>query len=353
MIPLSTKQKSVHEQAKLAGRAHRRAEHLVVEALIQVEATHLNRSRGKTLYAYALEEMGLTEATAYAMIAVARKAKELPVLREALMKQEISCNKAGRIVAALNKDNVEELIEFAKTHTSLETDFEVGRINPKVRKRDKIKIITEDDVQVTVTLTKQDFSGLKRLQSIEAQKGNDSSLSAAVGVAIRYYLSKNDPVQKAERSARDSQKSEKSARSKDAGHKVRTEKGSMPKYSVLPTQANNPAHASGPNHSFRASNKTVCTYRISVKKRVPLTAAQKHAVTLRDGGRCTFHDSEGRRCHSDRFLDTHHILEVQRGGTNDLENLATLCKFHHDFVHQLKVPIDGQINWQIRRQNKM
>ena len=33
------------------------------------------------------------------------------------------------------------------------------------------------------------------------------------------------------------------------------------------------------------------------------------------------------------------------GGTNAVENLATLCSFHHDLVHQLSLPIEGQVTW--------
>ena len=225
-----------------------------------------------------------------------------------------------------------ELICFAKNHTSLETDFEVGRINPRARKKDKIKILTEDEVQVTITLSKKDYEGLKRVQSIQAQKGNDSSLSAAISAAIDSYLRKNDPVQKAERNARKNEKPQRAARDE------------KPEDSKA-IQLREDAPASDLEKSVHASGKSVCTYRIAMKKRISLTTAQKHAVISRDGGRCTFRDHEGKRCNSDRYLDTHHILEVQHGGTNDPENLATLCAFHHDLVHQLSLPIEGQINW--------
>lgn len=32
-------------------------------------------------------------------------------------------------------------------------------------------------------------------------------------------------------------------------------------------------------------------------------------------------------------LDPHHIKPRGRGGTDELDNLATLCRLHHDWVH--------------------
>jgi methylphosphotriester-DNA--protein-cysteine methyltransferase len=79
--------------------------------------------------------------------------------------------------------------------------------------------------------------------------------------------------------------------------------------------------------------------------RRPLSASEKHAVFLRDEGRCTFVNERGERCGADRYLHVHHIKMVSHGGTNELSNTTTLCAAHHDLVHQLSLPIEGQINW--------
>ncbi|MGZ3722236.1 MAG: HNH endonuclease, partial [Bdellovibrionales bacterium] len=75
------------------------------------------------------------------------------------------------------------------------------------------------------------------------------------------------------------------------------------------------------------------------------TAAEIHAVNIRDKGRCMFVDEHGTRCGCDRWTHIHHIIEVRKGGTNHIDNLITLCSFHHDLVHQLSLPIEGQITW--------
>ncbi len=81
------------------------------------------------------------------------------------------------------------------------------------------------------------------------------------------------------------------------------------------------------------------------QRRKRMLANVKHAVHLRDGGRCTFVDSQGNRCRSEQWIHLHHIQPVCNGGADDSDNLTTLCSFHHDLVHQLSFGIEGQMSW--------
>jgi hypothetical protein len=135
---------------------------------------------------------------------------------------------------------------------------------------------------------------LKRVESLEGKKSG-----AALEAALRVYLQHKDPVQKAKRAQKKSE---------------------------------------------------LCVRRVQVKKtnhskRVPLTAAQKHAVFVRDEGRCTHVGPDGKRCGSDRWIEIYHIRPVSMGGGNEPENLTTLCSFHHDLAHQLSLPLEGQTTW--------
>ncbi|MEZ4250565.1 MAG: DUF222 domain-containing protein [Polyangiales bacterium] len=62
------------------------------------------------------------------------------------------------------------------------------------------------------------------------------------------------------------------------------------------------------------------------------------ALDVRDGGRCRFPG-----CHHRRFLDRHHIEHWANGGATKLDNLVTLCTFHHQLVHEggWTVELDG------------
>lgn len=54
----------------------------------------------------------------------------------------------------------------------------------------------------------------------------------------------------------------------------------------------------------------------------------------RDGG-CTFPG-----CGTRRFVDGHHIVHWEAGGPTDLDNLVTVCHFHHKLVHEFGWRVD-------------
>jgi hypothetical protein len=58
------------------------------------------------------------------------------------------------------------------------------------------------------------------------------------------------------------------------------------------------------------------------------TPAQRHAITIRDGG-CTFPGCDTPAT----WTDTHHALRWQHGGPTDTTNATSLCRRHHTLVH--------------------
>ena len=52
-------------------------------------------------------------------------------------------------------------------------------------------------------------------------------------------------------------------------------------------------------------------------------------IFLRDGGRCTFEGTDGRRCNSSWNLQIDHIVPFARGGDNSPGNLRLLCGKHN------------------------
>lgn len=73
--------------------------------------------------------------------------------------------------------------------------------------------------------------------------------------------------------------------------------------------------------------------QISADRRTPNRAtippSTRRAVLVRDGHRCT---TPG--CGARQFLEVHHLVPRQGGGTNTEENLRTLCSACHRFAHE-------------------
>jgi hypothetical protein len=62
------------------------------------------------------------------------------------------------------------------------------------------------------------------------------------------------------------------------------------------------------------------------RRRRPSSAIRR-AARERDGGRCRYPGCESRR------TDLHHIQHWVNGGRTDLDNLISLCPWHHKVVH--------------------
>jgi len=281
---MTTRQALIHKRAKDLSKRYRRTEWEIVEVLQEVQETKLYLVLElRSLFDYAVEILELDDAVAYSFINVARKARNFPQLQRALKDQKLSVTKAARIAATLAPDNAKGLVEFAVTHSKREIEREIARINPKAAGKNSVKQLSEDYVQVTITMRRSAHEKMKRAEDIHGLSAGET--------ADRVYgehLERNDPVLKAKRAL---------------GRKALREES-----------------ATAPSE--------LCPGRVG-----RLKSAEQHAVNARDEGQCTIIDSRGKRCPERRWLDIHHIIERSRGGTNDPANLTTLCRVHHQAHH--------------------
>ena len=318
---LSPDQKAVHARALELSTKHRRLEAMLVAVLKEIDKSKLYRKLGQaSLFSYAVKLLGLSESTAYAFISVARKSDEVALLFGAIEEQRISVAKASRIVSALTIENAAVLIEFARTHSTRETEFEVAKLRPKAAAPDRARPISEDLIKLEMCVSKAVLAKLQRAQALVASKtGKHTGYEGVLDAVLTEFIERHDPVTKAERA-----------------HAKKMAKEVMDELSPEPSV-----------DKIRENTTQLCTRRVLPRK--PPNAAQKHEVSARDGGRCTHIDSAGKRCDSDRWLHVHHLIPVSRGGGNEPENLVTLCSFHHDLAHQLSLPIEGQVTWRRER----
>ncbi len=70
--------------------------------------------------------------------------------------------------------------------------------------------------------------------------------------------------------------------------------------------------------------------------RQPIRQSVKHEVVRNDGMQCAWRDANGVRCQQRRWVNFHHLKEVQQGGLNIAPNLKLLCYPHHRLVHEAK-----------------
>jgi 5-methylcytosine-specific restriction endonuclease McrA len=86
------------------------------------------------------------------------------------------------------------------------------------------------------------------------------------------------------------------------------------------------------------------------RARQEISPATRRKVLHRDQGRCR---APGCQCHSN--LDVHHVIHREHGGTNELDNLLTLCEAHHLAHHDgtlAIVRVDGEVTFRFEGRNK-
>ena len=283
---MTPRQKQIHVEAKKRIETLKRAEWPLIEILQIVLKQHVVKAAGRpNLYSY-LFDLGLSESSAAAFSAVAKKTIEVPQLSRAI-KEGLSTTKAVRITSVLTKENADEILSFATKATARDLDRKRAELNPDKRKRASKKPIEEGWSRLALDVSNETLEMIERAQELMS-RNQEKSEDEVLKKVFANWLNRHDPVKRAARLAKES--------------KPQKETESIP------------AHA-------------------------------LHVVNDRDKGACVFPKENGHRCKETKFTDIHHIVERSRGGTHEPSNLRTLCAFHHRLVHELSMPVDIQQSW--------
>jgi hypothetical protein len=315
------KEKNVMQHEQLHKRAleivsrYFMAEAELVEVLQEIGRLKSFRMLGYTsLFDYGVKALKLSESTAYNFISVARKADEVPALKQEIKSGELSVSKAKKIDSVLTPENQWHWINLAKTLPKQKLEKEVAKINPKESKPDKASYLSETMVALSGTVSEKTYQRLKRIQDLVSQsKQKPATLEDALDVVFEEYLERHDPVIRAERIVTKNKQ-------------------------TVTASTNCQAKASTPENKTRNSKPNWSRDQFNEKtalKRERFPAHLVHQLELRDQGQCTKH-TDGVRCTQRRWLHYHHIVPKHRGGLETLENLTTLCSAHHKMAHLAK-----------------
>jgi hypothetical protein len=277
--------KEIHERALLISKEFKRCEGKLIRILQEVDESRLFLELSFTsLFQYAVKALELSEDVAYCFITVARKANQIPELRDAIDAGSISVSKAKKAVSVITPENQAEWLDKLKTSSSKEIEREVARVNPKTATPESAKYVSENRLELKMGISHVTLEQFKKVQDLESKrKARAVDLEETLQALITMYLEVKDPLKRAER--------------------------------VLKREK---------------PEKELVLRRVG---RTPIRAIELHRVVLRDQGRCTQVEN-GKRCENQRWTEIHHIVPVARGGKNSSENLTTLCSAHHKLIHQ-------------------
>ena len=311
--------KTLHARAVALAKTYLKAESELISVLQEIDRCKGFRELGfKSLFEYA-RSLGLSESVAYNFITVARKASEVPELREKLQTQEMTLSNAKTIAPILNSANQEKWLEAASTLSKRELEKELAKEFPERSVQETTRYVAEERMELKLGISEALLKKLKRVQDLES-KNSAASLEQALEAMADSYLAKNDPLEKAKR-----------ARQLFPECVWKVLIPSFTRSDGLEMAPENDLRHPYENHRQFLGLSKHTPGRVNPNPRV-IPAHLKHSVQTRDQAQCT-HSKSGKRCQERRWLDIHHIEPLAQGGETTLNNLTLLCKAHHQMLH--------------------
>jgi hypothetical protein len=299
---------ALHDVAMSAAQNHKTAEAKLVSVLEIVEQKQIYLEFGiVSLYKYCVEILDLSKGVSYELVAVIHKGKEVPAIKEAVKRGEISLSKAKKICSVITLEDQNQWLELAKVETSRVIEKCVALARPEKTVESAV-YKTEDRLQFQLGVSEEWLTDLATVKNLLAQKHKSAvSSEEALHALMKDFIQKNDPVRKAERALERASKRNKAPNS--------------------PNQQC-PGTAEAELSDSLTPNSASPTDPLKRRKRQNIKRITLHAVSIRDRNQCTYVGTHG-RCGEKRWLDIHHVLPVADGGNDDPENLTTLCRRHH------------------------
>jgi 5-methylcytosine-specific restriction endonuclease McrA len=289
----------LHQEALRIARVLSENEYLMIEVLQKIDDQKIYRFlKFKSLFQYATLGLRLSDERAYNFIRVARKAREVSKLQEALKTGQVTLSKARKITSVISNENADQWISLCKTLSQRQLERSVARLDPKSQVQEGTRFISETLLELKAVISVETEQMLKRVEDLLSQSaGRPVSKNEVLQKMAQVFLAKNDPVEKAKRIL--VRKLRKDSRDSDS-KKDRSQR-------LVPTKP--------------------------LRLRKPIAAMTKHEASLRDDGKCQARNPDGTRCNDSRWVDLHHVIPVSHGGENTLKNLLTLCRGHHELKH--------------------
>jgi hypothetical protein len=284
----------IHQRALKVAERFKQAEADLISILQEVEASRAFVELGFTsLFKYCVKALGLSEHVTSNFVTVSRKASEIPVLQSAIQNGCLTVSVARKITPVLTLENQEEWVSKAQTLSCRKLEEAVAQAAPREAAPERMKVVSEDRVEVRLGISKAAQEKWRRIQDLESQRtARPASLEDTLETLLEVYLETKDPVRRATR--------------------------------VM--KRKNAAPASVTCHVIQQKWS---------ENQKPVPAAVKHQVMLRDEGQCAHLNLQGERCENRRWIDIHHVRPRSLGGPNTLENLITLCSAHHKTEHHM------------------
>lgn len=346
-LSLNSQEKTIHEKALEKSRIFKKAHAELLNAIIDVDASRLfEKFLLNSTFSYCTKVLGLSEDVTCTLTRLARISAIVPELKMAIDEGSLNMSNARHIAAIITPESKTEWLEKAKTLPQKKLQHEVAKSFPQQAVQEKAKFVSEERVKLEMGLDIKVMDAFRRAQDLVSQKFKvAASLEITQEELLKFYLERNDPLLRAKRAMEEKQalKSKKALKRKletknAINNEASVQSKEVPETSTKVSVAIRGAQQKTSLKADQSQQKisSVVQSRTFLKRK-SIPADIVHQVNLRDLHQCQAKLPNNSVCANTRWLEHHHKIPVQHGGQDTVENLITLCSFHHRQHHKLEI----------------
>jgi hypothetical protein len=285
--------------------------------IAEIDARHLYLRAGfESMQAYCVRELHLSTDAAAKRLQVARLARQLPVLFEAIADGRLHQFGVRLLAPRLNAQNVHELIADAANRTGPEIELMLANRFPQA---EPLRLDDGIAPQVVVRQELGENSHAARHASISSTATEAIEIAPKVRTKITPFAPERYTLQVTLQGST----CNKLRRAQELlGHAVRS--GDVAE--VL-DRALDLLVGQLEKRKFGIGSKPRPEQPAATTRCIPVPT--RNAVHERDGGTCTALTPDGWRCNSTKNIEFDHIVPVALGGKSTVDNLRLVCRAHN------------------------
>ncbi len=299
----------------------RRVESELVVHIGEVDARRLYARRTSSMYVYCREVLGLSEWEAYHRIAVARAARQHPILLEMPRDGRLHLSGIAKLAPHLTESNREKVLTCAVHKSKRQIEELVAELAPQadvptvVRKLPPRKCTPL--LNPVVAPKPKNLLGPDQVAKRTAPVPARAPVKAVEPLApSRYKIQFTASAELHEKLRR------LSAMTGSSDLATVIEQAVTEKLERL--EARRYGKTDKPRKSLEKTDTTPSSRYIP--------AAVRRAVAKRDGEQCRYVDEQGRRCTSRDRLEFHHCRPFAYGGSHSADNIVLMCRAHNNHL---------------------
>jgi 5-methylcytosine-specific restriction endonuclease McrA len=258
--------------------------------LHEIQRRRLYAEKGYgSLFEYAVQSLGYSEAAAGRRIAAMRLLVEVPEIEPALQKGDMNLSTLSTIQhffqrkeEPVSREEKRELVFALQGKSRRECEKELAARDPKAAApQEKERVISPTQTEIRFVADEGLMEKLKQIRELDAHVLTDPTYLELFHRMADLVLNELDPV----------------------------------------------AEKSTPPAELKTLKIDAAKTHSSQNRYIP--ASLRRAVWARDQGRCTYQSPDGRKCASRFALEIDHQKPLALGGKTEFSNLRLLCRSHN------------------------